>query len=183
MTRSRIYTKGGDRGETGLIGGARVGKDDVRVRAYGEVDELNAQLGVVVANSSDEPLRALLSEIQKDLFAVGAHLADPRDAVAATKPKAALGEGHVAAIEAAIDERDARLSPLTSFLLPGGSPEAASLHLARAVCRRAERAIVALDRVVAVDPAILAYVNRVADLLFVLAREANARAGCDETSW
>ncbi len=179
----KLYTKGGDKGETGLIGGTRVPKDHVRVIAYGEVDELNAHLGVVLAEAKDADLRELLLEIQRDLFAVGAHLADPRDEIAARKPKAVLTGEHVGRLEQAIDAREARLTPLTSFLLPGGTPVAAFLHQARAACRRAERAIVALARTAPVDPGIVVYVNRLADLLFVLAREANQRAGHAEERW
>jgi cob(I)alamin adenosyltransferase len=181
----KIYTKGGDQGETGLIGGVRVPKDDIRVSAYGEVDELNAVLGVVIAHSTpdDAQRNALLTEIQKDLFAVGAHLADPRATIAGRKPKTALDDQHVLRLEQAIDERETRLEPLKSFLLPGGSVVGSCLHLARGVCRRAERHIVALHRESPVEAVILIYVNRLADLLFVLAREANAREGHSETPW
>lgn len=179
----KIYTRGGDKGETGLIGGKRVPKDDLRVASYGDVDELNAHLGVVLAHTTDEGLRSLLTQIQGDLFAVGAHLADPRDTIASKKPKAALTQENIDRLESAIDERDARLPPLTSFLLPGGSPVGAFLHLARATCRRAERSIVALNGTTALDPVLLVYVNRLADLLFVLAREANTRMGRSETPW
>jgi cob(I)alamin adenosyltransferase len=179
----KIYTRGGDQGETGLIGGVRVPKDDVRVAAYGEVDELNAVLGVVVAHSADAQRNALLSDIQKDLFAIGAHLADPRATIAGKKPKTALDDQHVRHLEQAIDEREARLEPLKTFLLPGGSVVGSCLHLARAVCRRGERHIVALHHESPVEAVILIYVNRLADLLFVLAREANAQEGRSETPW
>lgn len=179
----KIYTRGGDQGETGLIGGVRVPKDDIRVAAYGEVDELNAVLGVVIAHSADAQRNALLTDIQKDLFAIGAHLADPRATIAGKKPKTALDDQHVRHLEQAIDEREARLEPLKTFLLPGGSVVGSCLHLARGVCRRAERHIVALHHESPVETVILIYVNRLADLLFVLAREANAQEGRSETPW
>ena len=179
----KIYTRGGDEGETGLIGGVRVPKDDIRVAAYGEVDELNAVLGVVIAHSADAQRNALLTDIQKDLFAIGAHLADPRATIAGKKPKTALDDQHVRHLEQAIDEREARLEPLKTFLLPGGSVVGSCLHLARGVCRRAERHIVALHHESPVEAVILIYVNRLADLLFVLAREANAQEGRSETPW
>ncbi len=179
----KIYTRGGDQGETGLIGGVRVPKDDIRVAAYGEVDELNAVLGVVIAHSADAQRNALLTDIQKDLFAIGAHLADPRATIAGKKPKTALDDQHVRHLEQAIDEREARLEPLKTFLLPGGSVVGSCLHLARGVCRRAERHIVALHHESPVEAVILIYVNRLADLLFVLAREANAQEGRSETPW
>lgn len=179
----KIYTRGGDGGETGLIGGVRVPKDDIRVAAYGEVDELNAVLGVVIAHSADAQRNALLTDIQKDLFAIGAHLADPRATIAGKKPKTALDDQHVRHLEQAIDEREARLEPLKTFLLPGGSVVGSCLHLARGVCRRAERHIVALHHESPVEAAIRIYVNRLADLLFILAREANAQEGRSETAW
>ena len=177
----KIYTKTGDEGETGLIDGSRVFKDDLRVAAYGDVDELNAVLGVVRAHARDASLEALLLGIQRDLFALGAQLADPSAQVAARKPKAAVAPGRIQDLEAAIDGREAGLPPLRAFVLPGGSPLGAYLHLARTVCRRAERTIVALDRKHKLDPLIEAYVNRLSDLLFVLARHANA--GRPDDTW
>lgn len=179
----KIYTKAGDTGETGLIDGSRVPKDDARVAAYGEVDELSATLGVARAHSADAAVRALLHEIQKDLFALGAQLADPQARIGSRKHKAAVTAGHIEALERAIDERQATLPPLKAFLLPGGAPVAALLHLARTVCRRAERSTVALARREKVDPLVVAYINRLSDLLFVLARVANKRAGAGEVTW
>ena len=179
----KIYTKTGDAGETGLIDGSRVGKDDARVAAYGEVDELNAALGVARAHATADRDVDLLHAVQKDLFALGAQLADPQARIGSRKHKAALTAGHVEALEKAIDERQAALPPLQAFLLPGGTPEGAFLHLARTVCRRAERAVVSLSRREAVDPLVVAYLNRLSDLLFVLAREANHRAGEAEERW
>jgi cob(I)alamin adenosyltransferase len=179
----KIYTKTGDSGETGLIDGSRVRKDDARVTAYGEVDELNAVLGLALQQVREPALRSLLVEIQRGLFALGAQLADPTAQVGERRRKAAIDESHVARLEAAIDEREALLPPLRAFVLPGGSPLGAHLHLARTVCRRAERAITALGGQQALDPLLLVYVNRLSDLLFVLARHANHEAGAPEDTW
>jgi cob(I)alamin adenosyltransferase len=179
----KIYTKAGDEGETGLVGGSRVRKDDPRVAAYGEIDELNAALGVALAQGPAAELSGLLVEIQRDLFALGAQLADPTATIGEKKPKAAVGAEQVARLEAAIDAREARLPPLRAFVLPGGSPLGAQLHLARSVCRRAERAITTLAGRKALDPQLLAYVNRLSDLLFVLARDANRQQAEPEQEW
>lgn len=179
----KIYTRTGDEGETGLVDGSRVGKDSVRVSAYGDVDELNALIGVVLAHSSDAKLGELLRGIQRDLFALGAQLADPKDRVAARKAKVRVLPEHVAVLEKAIDERASELPPLTAFILPGGSPLGAFLHLARTVCRRAERNVVALSRQQNVDPVLIVYLNRLSDLLFVLARHENHRLGQHEDRW
>jgi cob(I)alamin adenosyltransferase len=179
----KIYTKAGDAGQTGLIDGSRVAKDDLRVAAYGEVDELSATVGLVRAHSGDEAVRLLLHAVQKDLFALGAQLADPQAQIGERKRKAAVTPAQIEVLERAIDERQAALPPLVAFVLPGGAPAAAFLHLARTVCRRAERAVVALVRRDPVDPLVLPYLNRLSDLLFVLAREANHRAGEAEERW
>jgi cob(I)alamin adenosyltransferase len=160
----------------------RVPKDDMRVCAYGDVDELNAALGVVRAYVPDG-LGRLLVSIQRDLFAIGAQLADPSHRVAAKRAKAAVTIARVRRIEAAIDAREAKLPPLRAFVLPGGRPAAALLHQARTVCRRAERATVRLARDARVDPRILVYLNRLSDLLFVLARFENHRVGLVEDRW
>lgn len=178
----KIYTRTGDAGETALLGGARVPKDHLRVVAYGDVDELNALLGLVLAHDPGDAAE-VLREVQRDLFALGARLADPSSEVAARRPKAALGDEHVGRLERAIDERQARLPALTAFILPGGGPAGALLHLARTVCRRAERALVALHRAEPLEPVLLAYVNRLSDLLFVLARDVNDRKGEPEERW
>ncbi len=178
----KIYTKTGDLGETSLLGGMRVPKDHLRVSAYGDVDETNAALGVVRA-LAEEPLERLLLAIQKDLFAIGAQLADPSHKVAAKRTKAAVTAAQVRRLEKAIDAREARLPPLRSFVLPGGTPAAALLHQARTVCRRAERSVVTLAREADVDPRIIVYLNRLSDLLFVLARVENHRAGFAEDRW
>jgi cob(I)alamin adenosyltransferase len=178
----KIYTKTGDLGETSLLGGMRVPKDHLRVSAYGDVDETNAALGVVRA-LAEEPLERLLLAIQKDLFAIGAQLADPSHKVAAKRTKAAVTAAQVRRLEKAIDAREARLPPLRSFVLPGGTPAAALLHQTRTVCRRAERSVVTLAREADVDPRIIVYLNRLSDLLFVLARVENHRAGFAEDRW
>jgi cob(I)alamin adenosyltransferase len=179
----KIYTKSGDSGHTGLIGGARVRKDDPRVAAYGDVDELNALLGVVLAYSADKQLNRLLQRVQRDLFALGAQLADPRARIGTRKAKAALEPTLVRNLEKAIDAREAKMEPLRAFILPGGSALGSFLHLARAVCRRAERSIVTLTREEPMDPVILVYMNRLSDLLFVLARYENFRNGYTEQQW
>ena len=179
----KIYTRTGDEGETGLIDGSRVGKDTLRVECYGEVDELNACLGVVRSQHEDEGLDLLLGQVQKDLFALGAQLADPQARVAERKPKAAVTAAHVKRLEDAIDTRQESLPPLKAFILPGGSPAGAMLHFSRTVCRRAERRAVALARHDDLDPLMLVYLNRLSDLLFVLARDANRSAGVPEDTW
>jgi cob(I)alamin adenosyltransferase len=178
----RIYTKTGDAGETGLFDGTRVSKADPRVEAYGDVDELNAWLGLVRSTMGEPDLQALLADIQRDLFALGAMLADPRHRIAARVEKAAIGADDVTRLEEAIDTLEAGLPPLRRFILPGGSAPGSMLHLARTVCRRAERRAVALGRD-AVDPAAITYINRLSDLLFVMARAVNSRAGATETEW
>lgn len=178
----KIYTKTGDGGETALFGGPRVMKSDHRVEAYGEVDELNAALGVVRAGLEDPEIERQLSLVQSELFALGAELATPHEAKArsAVPP---IDPAWAARLEAAIDGWDGELPPLTSFILPAGTRTAASLHLARCICRRAERRVVALAAEAAVSPEALVYLNRLSDFLFVAARLANLRAGRPETPW
>jgi len=178
---TRIYTKTGDTGETGLFGGGRVGKDDPRVDAYGEVDELNAFLGL--ARPELEPrLDALCQRLQDELFTVGAVLATPQGSKAeASIPK--VQESWIAAMEQAIDAFDLELSPMTHFILPGGSKGSAALQVARTVCRRAERRVVPLFRAGKVDGVVIIYLNRLSDLLFTMARVANQRAGVPDVKW
>jgi cob(I)alamin adenosyltransferase len=178
----RIYTKTGDEGDTALFDGTRVSKTDPRVSAYGEVDELNAWLGLVRAQQPPQSIDDVLAEIQRDLFALGAMLADPAHKIASRVEKASVGNEDVTRLERAIDRFEAELPPLRRFILAGGSPAGALLHLARAVCRRAERGIVSLGKD-AVAPVVIVYVNRLSDLLFVLARAANQQAGMTETEW
>ena len=172
---TRIYTKSGDGGDTGLGDGTRVPKDHPRVDAYGQVDELNAVLGLAVLHAPPDPEAELLRSVQNDLFDVGADLCVPGADGAGLRVTAAQAER----LERAIDRVNDRLQPLTSFVLPGGSPAAAWLHLARTVCRRAERAVVALARAEPVNPQAVVYLNRLSDLLFVLARAANADGAAD----
>ena len=180
----KIYTKTGDTGDTGLLGGGRVPKSDTRVAAYGGVDETNAAIGVALAAEPTGFERDLLEHIQRDLFAIGGQLASPDPGkVAKALEKAALPEERIGALEAAIDRADTELPPLKAFILPGGTPKAAALHAARAACRRAERSIVTLHQATPVPGEILRYVNRLSDLLFVLARLANHRAGLPDRTW
>jgi len=177
----KIYTRTGDAGETALFDNTRVSKADARVDAYGEVDELNAWLGLVRAAGVGSDLDDALVHIQRDLFAVGAQLADPSHKLATRVTKAFVSDDDVVRLEQLIDRLEQELPPLTRFILAGGSQAGASLHVARTVCRRAERRIVAL--VPEPDALLIRYVNRLSDLLFVLARAANHRAGQPETEW
>ena len=178
----KIYTKTGDGGDTGLFGGRRVPKNDGRVEAYGDVDELNSVLGVVRAEGVDADVDALLADIQLELFDIGAELStDPDKLHKLTVPK--ISEGQVERFEHAIDKAETELTPLTAFVLPGGSKAAALLHHARTVCRRAERRIVALSQAESVRPEVIRYVNRLSDLLFTLARLANVRRGVPDVPW
>ena len=177
----KIYTRTGDTGQTSLFGGRRVQKSDPRVAAYGEVDELNACLGLARAHAAGADVDADILQLQRDLFALGAQLADPTGQVGSRISKAVIRESDVERLEQLIDRLDADLPPLTNFILAGGSPCGAALHVARAVCRRAERAMVSLEP--GVDPLFLRYINRLSDLLFVLARAVNRRAGIAETTW
>ena len=178
----KIYTRTGDSGETGLFDGTRVPKSNPRVGAYGEVDELGACLGAARAILVDEDLRSMLERIQRDLFAIGARLADPAHRIAGRVTKAAVGTEDIARLEGWIDTLEATLAPLRRFILAGGSPGGATLHMARTICRRAERAMVGLGAD-AFEPELLTYVNRLSDLLFVMARAANQRAGVPELEW
>jgi cob(I)alamin adenosyltransferase len=177
----KIYTRTGDTGETSLFDGTRVTKADSRVDAYGEVDELNAWLGLARASGVGADLDAPLVRLQQDLFALGAQLADPADKIADRVTKASLGDADIARLEAFIDRLETELPPLRRFILAGGTPAGAALHVARTVCRRAERRIVALAP--PPDAVLVRYVNRLSDLLFVLARVVNHRAGVAETEW
>jgi cob(I)alamin adenosyltransferase len=180
----RIYTKTGDKGDTGLFGGGRVPKDDPRVDAYGDVDELNAFLGTARSVESMPRIDEVLLPVQRDLFAIGALLATPdHDKMQQQLEKARIDDNRIAQLERAIDEGEAELEPLRSFILPGGTPKATALHVARTVCRRAERRVVHLAREHPLPPLVVIYLNRLSDLLFVLARVANKRAGAGEVTW
>ena len=178
----KIYTKTGDAGETSLFGGRRVSKADARVAAYGDVDELNAWLGFVRSNLSDGQLGEMLEHLQRDLFALGARLADPGHKIAERVVKAAVTDADITRLEGWIDQLESELPPLRRFILAGGCTAGAALHVARTVCRRAERSVVSLGPD-AVETELLVYINRLSDLLFVMARVTNHRANQPETEW
>jgi len=178
----KIYTKTGDEGETSLFDGTRVSKTHPRVAAYGDVDELQASLGVVRAAIVDDDLATWLTTLQRDLFALGARLADPAHKIAPRVSKVAITDESIVRLESWIDELEAELPPLKHFILSGGVQAGAGLHLARTVCRRAERAVIALGADT-VDSLVYVYLNRLSDLLFVMARAANHRAGVPEIEW
>ncbi|MBC8136845.1 MAG: cob(I)yrinic acid a,c-diamide adenosyltransferase [Fibrella sp.] len=183
----KIYTRTGDTGDTGLYGGQRVSKDDVRVESYGAVDEANAALGVAAAHLTDNELQGLVARLQSELFVVGADLATPltRDEPTGKAIVPRIEEKHVAALEPLIDTYEVELAPLRNFILPGGSTGSTYLHLARTILRRAERRTVTLLRTAPAETneAVIPYLNRLADLLFVLARVANHRAGVADVPW
>ena len=184
MTPLKIYTRSGDDGATALFGGGRVPKAHARVEAYGTVDELNAVLGLAIAHVVDETVVARLKTIQHDLFTLGAELATPPAREGRKRPATPeVPEGRVQDMEVWIDEADEELAPLKAFVLPGGSEGAATLHLARTVCRRAERRVVALAEVDQVGDAVVPYINRLSDLLFTFARLENHRRGIPDVEW
>jgi len=181
----KIYTRTGDAGDTGLFGGGRVSKDHHRVSAYGTVDELNASLGVALTHVADAEIRARLVRIQHDLFAVGATLATASPQGDRPRPKGLprIPVERVAEMEAWMDAAETELAPLGAFIIPGGSPGAAALHLARTVCRRAERAVVHLAALEPLEGGIVVYLNRLSDLLFTFGRLENHRAGTPDVEW
>ena len=180
----KIYTKTGDDGRTALFGGGRVTKDDIRVEAYGDVDELNAVLGTARAAEMMPRIDEVLAPVQRDLFAIGALLATPHpEDYKKQLEKARLTDKRISQLEQAIDDGESELAPLKAFIMPGGTPKAAALHVARTVCRRAERSVVRLAHATDVPPIVIVYLNRLSDLLFVLARVANHRAGAGEVTW
>ena len=182
----KIYTKTGDAGQTGLFGGERVPKDDPRVRAYGDVDEANAAIGLAAALEPAAFEQAALQTIQRDLFTIGAELATPDHGKlekVLARSGAPIGTSEVGALEDLIDKHEATLEPLKNFILPGGTPKAAAFHLARTTCRRAERSVVALSREQPINPVIIHYLNRLSDLLFVLARAVNQQSGQPDVAW
>lgn len=176
----KIYTRTGDTGDTSLFGGQRVPKDALRIEAYGTVDELNSVLGIVRADSTDPRIDEVLESIQNSLFDLGADLATPRSVGKAIRR---IGARDITALEKTIDALEPKLKPLRSFILPGGSPLAARLHFSRTVCRRAERIVVRLSRNEDIGDDITVFLNRLSDLLFVLARYANRVAEVPETKW
>ena len=180
----RIYTKTGDSGDTALFGGGRVPKDDARVEAYGDVDELNAALGMARAVEPMPRIDEILVPVQRDLFSIGALLATPDlEKMHNHLAKANIDQRRIAALEHAIDECETELEPLKSFIIPGGSRKGAVLHVARTVCRRAERRVVRLQHEVEIPALVVIYLNRLSDLLFMLARVANVRTGAGEVTW
>jgi cob(I)alamin adenosyltransferase len=181
MTKPRIYTRTGDEGQTSLFAGGRTSKDTARLHAYGTIDELNSVLGLAVAQGLSEELAAKINVIQNELFVVGADLATPLEAEA--RWIARVSGDQVTRLEREIDAMDDRLPPLENFILPGGTPGAAALHVARTVCRRAERWVVALVGEENLNASTLQYVNRLSDWLFVAARYENLLAGREETIW
>ena len=179
--KSRLYTRTGDDGTTSLVGGTRAPKDSERLEAYGTVYELNSWLGLIAASDAiDDTRRAEIHTMQNVLFDIGAALATEPESKWQPRP---LAQDKISAIEAAIDAVDGTLPPLRQFILPGGHPDAARANIARTVARRAERRIIALSRIVDVDPAILRYVNRLSDYLFALGRYINHTARIDEIPW
>jgi cob(I)alamin adenosyltransferase len=178
----KIYTRTGDTGETSLFDNTRVSKSDPRVDAYGEVDELNACLGAARAAGLDPDIADALQSIQKNLFALGARLADPSSRIADRVTKAAVTAADVERLEQTIDRLEAEVPPLRRFIVPGGSLPGALLHLARTVCRRAERRVIGLGAN-SVEPILVVYLNRLSDLLFVMARTVNHRSGRPEVEW
>ena len=177
---TRIYTGGGDRGETSLGDGSRVSKLDCRIGAFGTVDELNSQVGLALAAGLPDAFRSVLERVQNELFDVGADLSVP---YGVGDGRLRVTDGRIAHLERDCDRFNAELPELKSFVLPGGSEAAARLHVARTVCRRAEREALATSHEVAINPLVLVYLNRLSDLLFILARAANVAEGRDEPVW
>jgi cob(I)alamin adenosyltransferase len=180
----KIYTKTGDKGDTGLFGGGRVPKNHPRVSAYGEVDELNSFIGLARATEPMPRIDDILLPIQRDLLAIGALLATPNQAkMREHLTKARVDERRIQQLERAIDDADLELEPLKAFIIPGGSSKAATLHVCRTVCRRAERAVVSMQESEAIPELAIIYLNRLSDLLFTLARLASRKAGVVEETW
>lgn len=180
----RIYTRTGDKGDTGLFGGGRVSKDDPRVQAYGDVDELNAVIGLARSIEMMPRIDEVLAPIQRDLFSLGALLATPHpEKVREQLEKARIDDARIATLERAIDDGEAELAPLTAFILPGGTPKSAALHVARTVCRRAERVCWAVKRDEQISDQVIIYINRLSDHLFVQSRWISKRLGEDEFLW
>jgi cob(I)alamin adenosyltransferase len=177
----KIYTKKGDKGETGLVGGKRISKSSLRIKAYGTVDELNSVIGICLAKIKDADTIKLLTEIQKDLFAIGGQLATAAGKL--KKEKAVVKEERITEFERFIDKCMEEAGPIKTFILPGGTEAASFTHLARTVCRRAETLIVELAEKEPVDNTIIKYINRLSDLLFAIARSLNKKSGIQEVPW
>lgn len=182
MKKSLVYTKTGDRGTTGLIGGTRVSKTHIRLEAYGTVDELNANLGLLITYLNEEHDREFLLHVQNKLFAIGSHLATDQDKVRLNEVSI-ITPADVEQIEHEIDAADEILPPLSNFVLPGGAAGAAVCHICRTVCRRVERRILTLSESSTISPELLAYVNRLSDYLFILSRKINFNEGKEEIFW
>ncbi|HEV8118876.1 MAG TPA: cob(I)yrinic acid a,c-diamide adenosyltransferase [Thermoanaerobaculia bacterium] len=179
---TKVYTRTGDDGTTGLGAGGRVGKDSPRIEAYGTVDELNSAIGLALAMGVNDALAPALASIQNDLFHLGSDLCVPEEEKA-SRPVPRIEERHVTALEELMDRLSDELAPLENFVLPGGTPSAAQLHVARTVCRRAERVVIALSRSEKVGPHTIHYLNRLSDALFVMARHENKRRGAPDVLW
>lgn len=179
----KIYTRRGDSGETDLIGSGRVGKDDLRVEAYGAIDELNAAVGSCASATSHDDARAALQRVQRTLFSLGAYFATPEARHRSEYGMSAPEKAETGFLEERIDAWEAELPPLQRFVLPGGTSASAAFHVARTVCRRAERRVVSLSRAAELDASALRYINRLSDLLFVMARLENHRAGIPDVEW
>lgn len=189
MQHVKIYTKTGDKGETGLIGGRRVAKSDLRIIAYGSIDELNSNIGLIISVLSKKnrdlffDLIDLLIKVQNDLFIIGSDLADPTAILENEDHTPRVAENMASYLEQIIDKFEVELSPIKFFILPGGSVESSVVHISRSVARRAETAVAALSKSQTINPAILIYLNRLSDLLFVVARLVNKRIGVDDIPW
>jgi cob(I)alamin adenosyltransferase len=181
--KSMLYTRSGDAGTTALFGGGRVAKDSARVEAYGSVDELNSALGTARCPVQQPDLDAILADVQNELFNIGSELASETGKASEAGHMFTDEAAKIERLESWIDEYDAKVEPLRTFILPSGSSGGAMLHFCRTICRRAERAVVSLSREEPVNPAVLTYLNRLSDLLFVLARYANKADGAEETPW
>ncbi len=177
----KIYTKTGDKGKTSLFGGTRVSKADDRLEAYGTIDELNSHIGLVRDTQSDEHLKTILKEIQDRLFTIGANLATDKTSKMAQIPD--LFDTDIELLEKEIDDMEQSLSPMTSFILPGGHVHVSHCHIARCVCRRTERLTIKLSESVQIEPIIIRYLNRLSDYLFVLSRKVTQELGADEVPW
>lgn len=181
LARMKIYTKTGDKGETALFGGKRISKDDMRIESYGSVDELNSVLGIVRSLKPHSEIDEIVEQIQNQLFVLGADLATPRENTNSIIPR--ISQQDIEILETTIDRIDKNLKPLKVFILPGGNSTASYLHLARTVCRRAERNAVTLSHTEDLGENIVVYLNRLSDVLFVLARFANALSETEEIEW
>lgn len=179
----KIYTKGGDKGETGLFGGERVPKDSIRIEAYGTIDELNSFIGLTIIEIKDQEVKELLNRIQNNLFTLGSDLAAPDNEKNKKHNIPRIKESHFGEIEKEIDKFDSRMEELRNFILPGGCKSSALLHICRIICRRAERRVVTLSNGVNLNPEIIIFLNRLSDLFFVLARYENKISGIEDIKW